>query len=73
MALDSKLLRDALGDGLLTCWGSLTPDAQQQIFEAAVEDSQDPSLREKLAVFLHDHHPRTDRTDKGYASPPGRH
>jgi len=61
-------LREALSVGVLACWGLLTPDAQQQIFEAAVEASQDPSIREDLAIFLHDHHPRTDGAGKKDAS-----
>jgi hypothetical protein len=60
MPRDSKELLEALAAGVLACWGSLTPDAQQQIFEATVDDSEDPSMREDLAVFLHDHHPRTE-------------
>jgi len=71
MARESKDLREALSAGVLACWGSLTPDAQQQIFEAAVEGWQDPSIREDLAIFLHDHHPRTDEAGKkdGFTDP----
>jgi hypothetical protein len=60
MARESKDLREALAAGVIACWGSLTSDSQQQIFEASLETSSDPSLREALAIFLHDRHPRTE-------------
>ena len=53
----------ALGTGVIRCWGHLPQEAQQTIFEAAVvaghHDERDEALREQLAAFLHDHHPRT--------------
>jgi hypothetical protein len=53
----------ALGEAVLAVWGDLAQEMQQLIFERAVvkghHDERDESLREQLAEFLHDHHPRT--------------
>ncbi|MBV8512666.1 MAG: hypothetical protein JO289_21105 [Xanthobacteraceae bacterium] len=60
--MDERFAR-ALGAGVLECWGQLPQDIQHTIFEAAVlaghHDERDEALREQLAVFLHDKHPRT--------------
>jgi hypothetical protein len=45
-----------LGRAVLQLWPELARDAQEQIFEAA---SNDPDVRRRLAVLLHDQHPRT--------------
>ncbi len=53
----------ALGQAVVRIWGELPQDVQQQLFENAViaghHGERDESLREQLAVFLHDRHPRT--------------
>jgi hypothetical protein len=53
----------ALGAGLLNLWAELPREIQEQVFEAAVlaghRSEADESLREQLAEFLHDRHPRT--------------
>jgi len=53
----------ALGLAVIRAWGSLPQEIQHAIFEEAVvaghHDERDESLREQLAVFLHDRHPRT--------------
>jgi hypothetical protein len=53
----------ALGQAVIGVWGALPRDVQESIFEAAVRaghhDERDESLREQLAAFLHDRHPRT--------------
>jgi hypothetical protein len=53
----------ALGEAVIAAWGKLPKDIQEVIFEQAVRaghrDERDESLREQLAVFLHEHHPRT--------------
>lgn len=53
----------ALGEAVVDAWGQLPQEIQQLIFEKAVvcghHDERDESLREQLAEFLHDHHPRT--------------
>ena len=53
----------ALGRGVLDVWSALPRDTQQMIFEQAVvaghRTERDESLREQLAAFLHERHPRT--------------
>ena len=53
----------ALGQAVINAWGGLPQDIQQLLFEDAVisghHTERDESLREQLAVFLHDRHPRT--------------
>ncbi|MFN3349859.1 hypothetical protein [Pseudorhodoplanes sp.] len=55
----------ALGQAVIKCWGELPQEVQQRLFEDAViaghHSERDESLREQLAVFLHSHHPRTER------------
>jgi hypothetical protein len=51
---------EALGKAITTQWHAVGQDVQRLIFEAATKDSDDPKFREDLAVFLHEHHPRTD-------------
>jgi hypothetical protein len=54
---DEKLSR-ALGEAVLAIWGKLPHDVQHRVFEQAVL-SQGESIRQQLAVLLHDKHPRT--------------
>jgi hypothetical protein len=53
----------ALGAAVIRAWGRLPQDIQQFLFEEAIvaghQGERDESLREKLAVYLHDRHPRT--------------
>lgn len=55
----------ALGQAVIKAWGELPQDIQQKLFEDAVvaghHTERDESLREQLAAFLHDRHPRTDQ------------
>lgn len=55
----------ALGQAVVKAWAELPQDVQQRLFEDAVvaghHSERDESLREQLAVFLHERHPRTDR------------
>lgn len=55
----------ALGQAVIRSWGDLPQEIQQKLFEDAVvaghHTERDESLREQLAVFLHDRHPRTAR------------
>jgi hypothetical protein len=55
----------ALGVAALDLWSNLPPTLQETLFERAVSlghrSEHDESLREQLAKFLHDHHPRTQR------------
>jgi hypothetical protein len=52
-----------LGRAVVSIWGGLSKDVQQQLFEGAVisghRSERDESLREELAAFLHERHPRT--------------
>lgn len=52
-----------LGSAVVAVWDRLPQDVQQDLFEEAVlaghAIESDEALREKLAVFLHDHHVRT--------------
>ncbi len=54
----------ALGSAVIEAWGELPQDIQHRLFEAAVvaghHTERDESLREQLAVFLHQKHPRTE-------------
>jgi len=56
-------LADLLGAAIIELWSELPRDVQELLFEHAVELGQrgarDDMLREQLAKFLHDHHPRT--------------
>lgn len=46
-----------LGQATFRIWADLPRQAQEMIFETAVR--QDAVLRNDLAVYLHDHHPRS--------------
>lgn len=50
--------REALGRATVERWGDLSQETQQLLFEGAAS-SKDEAFREALAVYLHDHHPRT--------------
>lgn len=53
-----------LGDAVAACWADLSQEAQQTIFESAATvggGAEDELVREQLAVFLHNQHPRTER------------
>jgi hypothetical protein len=53
----------ALGQAVIGSWAALPREVQEALFEQAVRaghhDERDESLREQLAAFLHDRHPRT--------------
>jgi hypothetical protein len=46
----------------LRLWADLPRDVQEQLFEGAV--GTDDALRLELALYLHDHHPRTAHPQK---------
>jgi hypothetical protein len=60
---DHPRFAHALGAAVITLWAGLPQEIQQALFEQAVSaghrDERDESLREQLAVFLHDKNPRT--------------
>jgi hypothetical protein len=59
---------DVLGRGVLEVWSALPRETQQMIFEQALlaghHTERDESLREQLAAFLHERHPRTGRAEE---------
>lgn len=60
----------ALGQAVIKAWGELPQEIQQRLFEDAVvaghHSERDEALREQLAAFLHERHPRTERPASGY-------
>ena len=48
---------EVIGRAALAIWPTLPRDVQETLFETAVGGRED--LRQPLAIFLHDHHPRT--------------
>jgi hypothetical protein len=53
----------ALGEAVAAVWGELPAELQQALFEAAIRSAGEGS-REKLAIYLHDRHPRTSPGDQ---------
>jgi hypothetical protein len=51
-----------VGQAALRYWPDLPRDVQERLFEDAV--GGDGTLRQQLAVYLHDHHPRTAHPPK---------
>ena len=52
-----------LGAAVVKIWGELPRPVQEMLFEVAIDAGQrSEHLREHLAVFLHDRHPRTDHS-----------
>jgi hypothetical protein len=54
----SEQFSRALGDAVIRIWSRLPPNLQNQLFEEAVT-SHDEEMRPRLAIYLHDKHPRT--------------
>jgi hypothetical protein len=51
-----------LGQAALKLWPDLPREVQELLFEAAVPIN--PTIRNSLAIFLHDRHPRTAHPPK---------
>jgi hypothetical protein len=51
-----------IGQAALRLWPDLPRDIQERLFEDAV--AVDDALRHEVAVYLHDHHPRTAHPPK---------
>jgi hypothetical protein len=51
-----------LGQATVRLWPDLPRDAQEKLFESAV--LHNPLVRNRLAIFLHDHHPKTAHPPK---------
>jgi hypothetical protein len=74
---DAQVFGSLLGKAVIDQWGNMERSTQEQLFELAVAagsmTSDERLLRERLAVFLHDHHPRTEKgngeTKKGASGP----
>jgi hypothetical protein len=58
----------ALGQGLAQCWSRLAQDIQHDVFEAAVT-LEGEAIRQQLAIYLHDKHPRTTNAVHARAMP----
>jgi hypothetical protein len=63
-----ELLFRALGEAVARIWSNLPQAVQQHVFEEAVK-SHGESIRQQLAVFLHDKHSRTSDSIKARAMP----
>jgi hypothetical protein len=62
----SEQLSRALGDAVIRMWGDLPPQLQNRLFKEAIS-AHDRRLRPRLAVLLHDKHPRTSSARKARA------
>jgi hypothetical protein len=51
-----------LGNAAFRVWPDLPRDVQEKLFETAVP--LDPAIRNRLAIFLHDRHPKTAHPPK---------
>ena len=51
-----------LGHAALRVWSELPREVQEKLFETAA--TLDPVIRTRLAIFLHDRHPRTAHPPK---------
>ena len=58
----------ALGAAVVAIWSRLPQDIQHDLFEGAVT-SQGESMRQQIAVFLHEKHSRTSDSAKSRAMP----
>jgi hypothetical protein len=54
----SEQLSRALGEAVVRIWSKLPHDVQCHLFEEAIT-SQGEGARPRLAIFLHEKHPRT--------------
>ena len=61
-------LTHALGTGVVQIWSYLPPDIQHELFEEAITCLGE-RMRHQLALFLHDHHVRTDLRTRGMLEP----
>src|SRR5712671_5534612 len=59
---ENSAIRPEVSGQTLRLWPDLPRDVQELLFETAVPT--DPTIRNRLAVFLHDRHPRTAHPPK---------
>jgi hypothetical protein len=64
----SEQVDRVLGQAVLTCWNKLTPEVQAILFEAAVQ-AEGETIRQTLAMYLHDRHDRTVQSVQAKAMP----
>jgi hypothetical protein len=64
---EQQLFR-ALGQGVIRIWSNLPHDIQQRLFEEA-STSHGESIRQQLAVLLHEKHSRTTNPIRARAIP----
>ncbi len=57
--MQTQEMKAALGQSVVACWSLLPHDIQKLLFERAAGDRRRDGFRAALALFLHDHHPRT--------------
>lgn len=62
----SEQFSRALGEAVVRIWGHLPHDLQMRLFNEAVT-SREVSLKPRLAIFLHDRHPRTSAARRARA------
>ncbi len=62
MSENTLLFKTAIGQAALELWADLPRSIQERLFETGV--GADRALRQQLAVYLHDHHPRTAHPPK---------
>jgi hypothetical protein len=62
MAGDTTRFAQLVGEAALRLWPDLPRDIQERLFEEAV--AADEALRHEVALYLHDHHPRTAHPPK---------
>jgi hypothetical protein len=62
MGDDTTRFAQVIGQAALHLWPDLPRAIQERLFEDAV--AADEALRHKLALYLHDHHPRTAHPPK---------
>ena len=59
--MDENRFASLLGRAALKVWSDLPREAQEQLFDASVDDGV---IANSLAVFLHDRHPKTAHPPK---------
>jgi hypothetical protein len=62
MSEDILRFTEVVGKAALRLWPDLPRDLQERLFEDAV--GGDETLRYRLALYLHEHHPRTAHPPK---------
>ena len=64
----SERVNRVLGQAVVRCWSELAPEIQATLFEAAVQ-AEGETMRQTLAMHLHDRHERTVQSVQAKAMP----